>query len=116
MKKSAKVSLKSNDFSYNYDILLDIENRKINYFEPTEKKTNVFFDIDNNILVREDKEIFMEYLFVERGVSTGNLYIKDLGKNVDVSIVTENILKDDKRIEIDYSIDNDFFEYIIDME
>lgn len=116
MKKNAKVSLKSNDFTYNYDILLDIENGKINYFEPTDKKTNVFFDTNNNILVREDKELFMEYLFIDKEVSTGNLYVKELGKNIDVSIVTKNILKGDKKIEIDYSIEDDSFKYIIDME
>ena len=57
MNKNAKISLKTNDNTIKYDILLTIKNNKINYLEKN-SDTNVFLSLDEKILIRDNKDIY----------------------------------------------------------
>lgn len=113
MKKTAKITLKNKEKVIKYDILINIINKKINYSEPDLNKTNVFLDLDNKILIRENKDIYLEYDFKN---SKGSIYIKELRNNIDISIDVERYLVNDKKIEIVYLIENDKYQYFIEVE
>ena len=110
MKKKARVSIiNSND---NYEYIVDIEkvNNKINY---QEDNTNVLYDIDNKLLIRDNNEMYMELDFVKE---IGNIYMKELKKSIDINLKVNKIISDENHIEIEYKLENEIYKYSISME
>ena len=110
MNKKARVSIiNSND---NYEYIVDIEkvNNKINY---QEDNTNVLYDIDNKLLIRDNKEMYMELDFVKE---IGNIYMKELKKSIDINLKVNKIISDENHIEIQYKLENEIYKYSISME
>lgn len=113
MKKKAKISLITKEDKIIYNVEIEIKNDKISYKENNDKLTNVLYDIKNKILIREDKDIYMEYNF---NINKANVYIKDLKKEVNLLLKTKNIITNNKKINIEYLLDNELYSYVIDME
>lgn len=113
MKKKAKISLITKEDKIIYNVEIEIKNDKISYKENNDKLTNVLYDIKNKILIREDKDIYMEYNF---NINKANVYIKDLKKEVNLLLKTKNIISNNKKINIEYLLDNELYSYVIDME
>ena len=80
-----------------------------------EDNTIVVFDINNNKLSRENKDLKMEYYFDRYKATKGLLEIKDLNRNIELDIITNNIIKDDNNIEINFQIDNNNFKYKLEV-
>ena len=110
MQRKAKISLKTKEETINYSTEIDIKNNKINYMED---ETNVLFDMNNKLLVRDNKDIYMEYDFSNK---KGFFYIKELRCEASVIIDIEKIVIEDNLIEIIYNIDNNNYFYKIEME
>ena len=116
MEKEALITLKSKDMMQKYKVKLHEEDHFYRYNEQTEKETLVEFDTEKNILKREDQELSMEYLFIEGKTTIGKVYIKSLKKYIDVIIKTDKITKTDKSVNIKYDVEDNLYEYNIDME
>ena len=110
MQKKAKISLKTKEEILNYSKEINIINNKINYMEDD---TNVLFDMNKKLLIRENKDIYMEYDFSNK---KGYFYIKELRCEASVIINIEKITIEDNLIEIVYNIDNNNYFYKIEME
>ena len=112
MNKNAKISLKTNDNTIKYDILLTIKNNKINYFEKN-SDTNVFLSLDEKILIRDNKDIYLEYNFSK---NQGVVFIKELQNNININLITNKFNVENDKVEIEYQIDDDRYNYLIEME
>lgn len=113
MNKNAKVSLITNKEKLTYEVNIEIKNDKINYQENGDMLTSVLYDKTSRILIRDNKEIYMEYDF---NINKASIYIKDLKKEINLELRTKNIVESDKLIDIEYLLDNEVYRYIIDME
>lgn len=113
MEKQAKITLKTEEEVIEYDININIKNNKINYIETDSKHTNVLLDLDEKLLIRDNQELYLEYNF---STNQGMIYLKETGNNIAININTEKYQILDKRIEIMYKIDENSYEYIIEME
>ena len=113
MNKNAKVSLITNKEKLTYEVNIEIKNDKINYQENNDELTSVLYDKTSRILIRDNKEIYMEYDF---NMNKASIYIKDLKKEINLELRTKNIVESDKLIDIEYLLDNEVYRYIIDME
>ncbi len=87
-----------------------LENNIYKYKE--DNGTKVILDINNNILIRENNDIYMKYDFNNK---TGNLVVKELDKIFDLEMNKVNFLKEDKLIEIKYNIDEEEFIYRLEV-
>jgi len=113
MNKKAKISLITKNDKIIYNVDIEIKNDKISYKENNDKLTNVLYDIKSNILIREDKDIYMEYNF---NINKASVYIKELKKEIGLVLKTKNIVNNNKKITIEYLLDNELYSYVIDME
>ena len=113
MNKKSKISLITNKEKLTYEVNIEIKNDKINYQENNDELTRVLYDKTNKTLIRDNKEIYMEYDF---NMNKASIYIKDLKKEINLSLRTKNIVESDKLIDIEYLLDNEVYRYIIDME
>ena len=113
MNKKAKISLITNKEKLTYEVNIEIKNDKINYQENNDELTSVLYDKTSRILIRDNKEIYMEYDF---NINKASIYIKDLKKEINLELRTKNIVESDKLIDIEYLLDNEVYRYIIDME
>lgn len=111
MEKKAIISLNTSEDNIKLSKLIEFKNNKINYLE--DDNTNVLFDIDKMLLVRDSKDIYLEYDFLN---GIGLIYIKELGTETRVNINVEGLKTEDKLIEIIYNIDDKKYEYRIEME
>ena len=113
MNKKSKISLITNKEKLTYEVNIEIKNDKINYQENGDMLTSVLYDKTSRILIRDNKEIYMEYDF---NMNKASIYIKDLKKEINLELRTKNIVESDKLIDIEYLLDNEVYRYIIDME
>lgn len=113
MEKQAKITLRTDEEVIEYGININIKNNKINYTETDSKHTNVFLDLGEKLLIRENEELYLEYNFSS---NQGMIYLKEIGNNITMNLNTERYQILEKRIEIMYKIDENSYEYIIEME
>ena len=74
MNKNAKVSLITNKEKLTYEVNIEIKNDKINYQENNDELTRVLYDKTNKTLIRDNKEIYMEYDF---NMNKASIYINE---------------------------------------
>ena len=110
MRKKANILLISDNDNINISTDIEIINNKINYIS---NDTEVFYNILENILIRDDKEKYLEYDFNK---NKGIIYIKDIKKELIVDIEVTNLINKDNYIEIEYKLEKQNFKYIINME
>lgn len=113
MKKKAKISLKTRERTIEDDIIIELINNKISYIEKDSNCTKVLVDLNNKILIRENKELYLEYNFSN---NNGVVYLKDLGSSININLKTIDYKCLNKKIEIMYKIDENSYEYRIEME
>lgn len=89
-------------------------NKEYRYTE--KNNTKVIFNSEKNVLIRNNEDIYMKYIFKEGQQTTGSLNIKSLNKNIKVVVYTKNIIKEGRSIEIEYQIEDDIYIYKIEME
>ena len=118
MRKNIEVYIKNNDKKKisNYKAIYLKDKQVLKYQE--DDKTNVTLNLKDNILIRENNEIYMKYIFIKNNITESNILIKDLDKNINIKIKTNKILKQDKIYELEYEIieSNEKFIYKVKME
>ena len=89
MNKKSKISLITNKEKLTYEVNIEIKNDKINYQENNDELTSVLYDKTSRILIRDNKEIYMEYDF---NMNKASIYIKDLKKEINLELRKKNIV------------------------
>lgn len=89
------------------------EKEEITYYEQDELNTKVKFNYENNMLIRENKNLYLEYKFINNEETKGKIYIKELNKQYEILINTKSIKRDKNNIEIEYILENINYKYII---
>lgn len=111
MKKNAKVTLETEKEHFIEKVIIEEKNNKINYKEQI--NTNVLFDKNNLILIRENNEIYMELSFKEKNAL---IFIKDLRKNIEMKLKSVKTNITEKEITISYVLEGENYLYKIEME
>lgn len=114
MKTKSTISIISNTDKITYKVDLEIKNNKINYKENKDNTiTEVLYDRKNKILIRDNKEMYMEYDF---NMNNASIYIKDLKKEINLDIKVKKIKDTNNKIDIEYILNDELYKYVIDME
>ena len=97
-----KVKIDNIENIIDYTIVKEV----INYKEID--NTNVYYDLKNNILIRDNDDIHMIYDFNNK---KGTILIKELEKEVDLLLENIDIERNKNNIKVSYSIENNDFLY-----
>lgn len=110
-KKKYRIILKSMEDNYDFYVIGTKENNIIIYNEKFNIVTNVEFDINKLLLKRSNKDLSMNYDFINKN---GTIYIKELNKEININIDIINIEKSNNKILIEYKVDTNDFIYSIE--
>jgi len=111
-KITIKVNIKSTDSNENYTRIAIIQDQILKYVEKEDTITK--FDYQNNILIRENKEFKMEYLFDINKITKGTFLLKENNQIIEIPINTKELVKNKNNIKIKFEIENNQFLYEIE--
>ena len=94
-----------------YPALLHSTQKQIIYQEKDKTITKV--DLAQAKLQRENEELWMEYSFDESMPTTGYVKIKKLNQKVLLNLNTKKIIKEKKKFEINYQVENQDYKYTL---
>ena len=116
-KINIEVSLITNDKEEKckYKAILKKDQKEFLYNEQDNKKTKVKYNCLKKELIRENKELLMIFNFDETKNTFCKIFIKDLKKDIYLSIKTTSIYEDNNRIEINYLLENEAYKYKIEV-
>lgn len=109
--KKAKINLISKIVKQENIVSIEIKNNKISYQE--EDKTLVLYHQQEKRLIRENDQLYMEFDFKN---DKAIVYIKSLKKETNLKIKTNKIIQDKNLIDIDYYLEDEHYQYKIQME
>lgn len=115
-KENCKVTISSsnnidkNTYLINHDI-----NKKIIFY--TEKdKTITTYNYKDNVLIRDNEKMHLQYNFKINEKTTNIINIKELNNTFTIELFTKSIYKDSNKLKIVYTIDDTDFTYEIKKE
>ena len=111
-KIKIKVGIKNDNHDDIFETNAIIEEGKLKYREKDD--TMVIFSFDDSHLKRENNQLKMNYYFDLENNTKGILYIKELQKEMELSIITKEITKDNNNIKIEFYIEDNHFLYYIE--
>ena len=96
----------------NIENLLDctIDNEAINYKEID--NTNTYYDLNNNILIRDNDDIHMIYDFNNK---KGSILIKEMDRELELLLENVDIERNNNNVRVSYSIENNDFIYELEV-
>lgn len=115
MKKKAHITIISNNEKLTYEVESIVNDNAIIYMEDDSKKTKVKFDYNKNELIRENKELFMQYNFEKNKMTIGKLVVQGIENGVSLRIMTKDILRYNDNVQIKFTVENEPMEYIIEV-
>ena len=87
-----------------------IDSEVINYKEID--NTKVYYDLNNNILIRDNDDIHMIYDFNNK---KGNILIKEMDRELELLIENIDIERNKNNVKVSYSIENNDFLYELEV-
>lgn len=117
-KINIHTKLKTQEKTYEYDIpaIFREDDGIIIYKERDEQRTTASFNYRTKELIRENDSLKMVYLFNKGKNSRGTIFVKEFGRPLDLTIKTNNIKRDGQNIEIDFSVEDQPFNYKIEVK
>ena len=103
-KIKVKIDNTENIVEYSIDSLV------INYKELD--NTNTYYDLENNILIRDNDDLHMIYDFNNK---KGTILIKELDREIEVLIDNIDIERNKNNVRVSYSIENNDFLYELEV-
>src|SRR5574344_1829568 len=101
MEKRIKISLISDTKSDIYTLNANLTNNILKY---KENDNNVTFDLNQNLLIRENDSMYLQFSFKKNKNTTNYILMKELANKVYITINTTTLEKDDQHIKITYKI------------
>lgn len=111
-KLKIKVHITTNEEKTSYETIAIYCDRKLKYREPN--STLVIFNMEENTLERENKDLKMIYNFDKNKETRGCIKIKELNKEINLSINTEELNINKINIFIDFKVEENHFIYRIE--
>ena len=103
-----KIKVKIDNVENIVDYTIDSE--VINYKELD--NTNTYYDLKNNILIRDNDDLHMIYDFNNK---KGTILIKEFDRELEVLIENIDIERNKNNVRVSYSIDNNDFLYELEV-
>jgi len=103
-----KIKVKIDNVENIVDYTIDSE--VINYKEL--ENTNTYYDLKNNILIRDNDDLHMIYDFNNK---KGTILIKEFDRELEVLIENIDIERNKNNVRVNYSIDNNDFLYELEV-
>ena len=103
-----KIKVKIDNTENTVDYSIDSE--VINYKELD--NTNTYYDLKNNILIRDNDDLHMIYDFNNK---KGTILIKEFDREVEVLIDNIDIERNKNNVRVSYSIENNDFLYELEV-
>ena len=96
----------------------DSEKKELSYQEKQEVVTDVKLNLEEHKLIRDNKDFTMTYQFDLNKETINTIYLKELGKTIDIQIKTKKYYYDNNKIEIEYILidSNDKIYYEVEYE
>lgn len=96
----------------------DSDKKELSYQEKQEIVTDIKLNLEKHKLIRDNKDFTMEYQFEVNNKTINTIYLKELGKTIDIQIKTEKYYYDNNKIEIEYILidSNDKIYYEVEYE
>lgn len=117
-KRKFKIIIITNNSREEYQVLgiYNVENQRLEYQETKNLITHVILDLKNKILIRENKDYYLEYRLLENKVTENKIEIKEFSQNVILKIMTEKFMIESNKVEITYTLldSEEKIEYIIE--
>ena len=107
MKKiKLNIILITNQQQQEYNVLGEYqkENNLIKYKESDKLLTEVKIDLKNKLLIRENKDYYLEYKFIENQLTENKIKLKELDQSLYLNIKTEKLEINDNKFEVIYTI------------
>lgn len=101
-----KVKIDNTENIVNYSI----DSEVINYKEID--NTTVYYDLNNNILIRDNDDIHMIYDFNNK---KGTILIKEMDREIELLIENIDIERNKNNVKVSYSIENNDFIYELEV-
>lgn len=118
-KKKLNIILITNEETKEYNLLgeYDKENNIIYYNENNDLVTKMEIDLNNNTLIRENKDYYIKYNLIENQETINKITIKELNQDLDIRIKTEKFEITENKIEIMYTLldSNEKITYVINL-
>ena len=103
-----KIKVKIDNTENTVDYTIDSE--VINYKDLD--NTNTYYDLKNNILIRDNDDLHMIYDFNNK---KGTILIKEFDREVEVLIDNIDIERNKNNVRVSYSIENNDFLYELEV-
>ena len=112
-KIKINITIKNPEANISKEVDAILQDEILKYKE--EKDTSVKFSYKDNILVRENNDLRMDYSFLEGKTTKGTILVKELNKNINVDIKTKNIKINENDIEIIFDVEENEFIYKVEV-
>lgn len=117
-KKKLRIAVTSNNSKEDYNVIgiYDKDNEKIEYYENRNLVTSVILDLKNKILIRDNKDYYLEYHLLENQITENKIDIKELNQSMILKIKTEKFTLLENKVEIFYTLldSDEIIKYIIE--
>ena len=118
MKKHIKVTTitPEDNIKYEIDALYDARKNSISYVEKDELNTIVRFSYDTLELTRSNKDYEINYKFEEGNSTKGTIRVRTLPNDVITNIHTKKIERKDNDIKIEFTTEDHWVTYQIEVK
>lgn len=107
------VTMKNEDEQKQLETMAIINDKTLIYNE--NKTTKVKYNYQTHNLIRENKELLINYKFKQNTNSDGYIIVKDLKKKLVVNIKTTRLEIENNNINIEYELENNKFFYTVEV-
>lgn len=114
MKKvKLNIKLKNKDIQEEKSLIAVIDNNQIKYIENKDIVTEMELDLENDILIRNNKDYTITYKFILDEITINKVLVKELNRGLDLKIKTNKLKKDNNSYKVEYEIldSNEIIEY-----
>lgn len=87
------------------------EKKYIYYIEKDKEKTVTIYNLQNDTLERDNKEMYLYLPFKTKEETLGTMIVKDINQEIKLEIYTKEILKNKKEIKIRYTLNDEQYTY-----
>ena len=111
-KIKIRVTIINKEEDNSYETTGILNNNELKYVE--DNNTKVTLNYNDNRLIRKNESLRMDYLFDINKTTPGTIKIEEFGEDLNISINTNKLEKENNNILIEYTIEGDKFLYRIE--
>ena len=114
-KIKVEISLETSNIKENYQTNAYLKENIITYYEKNHNKTKTTYNYKDNLLIRNNEEIFLKYKFNLKEPTIGSLKVNKLNKVIDIPIKTKLLQTKNENVNIIFEIPENTIKYKIEV-